>query len=85
MLAFVLTCRLQTDFDKIIEIIVSKRAGYIKNEFIHCKIRLIEDLIDYNNRLDIETSILDFQKHFECVKWPFMLDNLNILILGTNS
>lgn len=81
ILAFVLANRLQKVLNKII---ASSQAGYIKNRFIGCNIRLIEDLIDYCENLNEEASIifLDFEKAFDSVEWAFIFETLKSFNFG---
>ena len=52
-----------------------------KNRYIGFNIRLIEDIIDYSENLEIDSAILflDFKKAFDMVEWPFMFSTLKYM------
>ena len=83
LLAFVLASRIQKVINKIIS---STQAGYIKKRFIGNNIRLIEDLIDYADKLDNEASIifLDFKKAFDSIEWSFIFETLKRFNFGNS-
>ena len=72
---YVLAKRLQMILGKIIN---GDQSGYIKNRYIGLNIRLIEDIIEYSDKLEIDSAILflDFKKAFDMVEWNFMLSVL---------
>ncbi len=81
ILAFVLARRLQRVLDKIIS---TTQGAYVKKRFIGCNIRLIEDLIDYADKLNDDSMILflDFEKAFDTVEWNFMYETLKRFNFG---
>ena len=81
ILAFILAGRMQ----KVLNGIISEdQTGYIKKRFIGNNIRIIEDLIDYIEKVNIGGVILflDFQKAFDTVEWKFMMEVLNKFNFG---
>ena len=81
ILAFVLASRLQKVLDKLIS---TSQGGYIKKRFIGSNIRLIEDLIDYADKLNENSMIffLDFEKAFDSVEWNFIYETLQKFNFG---
>ena len=57
-------------------IISTDQNGYIKNRFIGYNIRLIQDIIDYSEKFQIDSCILylDFTKAFDTIEWNFMIE-----------
>ena len=83
ILAFVLANRL----NKVIAHIVSSdQTGYIKGRFIGTNIRLINDIIEHADRLNLGGAILflDFEKAFDSLEWDFMLKTLSYFNFGEN-
>ena len=76
---FALGNRLHKVLPKLIN---SDQTGYVKNRFIGCNIRLIEDIIDYINGTNKKGIILfcDFEKAFDTVEINFLLKVLKNLI-----
>ena len=77
--AFALAARLHTVLAKLVN---SDQTGYVKNRYIGCNIRLIEDIIDYININNKDGIVLfcDFEKAFDTVEIDFLLkvlDNFN--------
>ena len=79
--AFVLANRLQ----KVINNLVSQdQTGYIKKRYIGTNIRKIIDTIDYletNNKSGV-LLLLDFEKAFDSVEWPFIISTLKQFNFG---
>jgi hypothetical protein len=57
------------------KLINEDQTGYIKNRFIGFKLRLIQDITDYEDIYKIEGSLvfIDFIKAFDSLEWDFML------------
>ena len=81
LLAFILVNRLHKVISKLVS---PEQTGYIKKRFIGCNIRLVEDLIEYTDRLNIGGAIifLDFEKAFDSVEWQFMFKTLSKFNFG---
>ena len=75
ILAFVLANRLNR---VIANIVSSDQTGYIKGRFIGTNIRLISDIIEHADRINVGGAILflDFEKAFDSLEWDFMLKTL---------
>ena len=70
---------------KVLNSIISEdQTGYIKKRFIGNNVRVIEDIIDYVEKVNIGGVILflDFQKAFDTVEWKFMMEALNKFNFG---
>ena len=70
----------QEDYNQLQDLISTDQSGYIKTD-IGFNIRLIEDIIDYSENLEIDSAILflDFKKAFDMVEWPFMFSTLKYM------
>lgn len=81
ILAFAMAFRLQKVLNNIIG---TTQAAYIKKRFIGCNIRLIEDILDYSDKLNEQSSLifLDFQKAFDSVEWTFLFKTLEAFGFG---
>ena len=73
--AHALAARLKKVMPKIIN---TDQNGYIKNRFIGFNIRLIQDIIDYSEKFNLDSCILflDYTKAFDTIEWDFMLGSL---------
>ena len=81
ILAFCLANRMQ----KVIKCIVSpSQVAYIKDRFIGCNIRLIEDVMEYFDDIDegAVLMMLDFKKAFDTLEWNFLLHALKMFNFG---
>ena len=76
IMAFVLATRLQLIIDSIIN---HDHTAYIKNRYMGCNIRLIDDVIDYFDRFQEKGVffIADFEKAFDSLDWGFMFKTLD--------
>ena len=75
IIAKILANRLQ----KVLPLIISPdQQGFIKNRFIGNNIRLIQDIIEYVESLNMEGVVLflDFKKAFDTVEWSFLFEVL---------
>ena len=54
------------------------QTGYVKGQFIGQNIRIVEDIICYANRkqLDSIIALLDFCKAFDSIEWAFIYEVL---------
>ena len=70
--------------DFLPDIINEDQTGYVKERFIGCNIRLIEDIIYYTNRNNIPGILLsiDFEKAFDSIKWSFIDKTLELFNFG---
>ena len=83
ILAYILAKRLQCVIKTIIN---DDQSGYIKGRYIGCNIRVLEDIMDYSAKLEVDGSLicLDFEKAFDSVNWYFMLSALKKFNFGDN-
>ena len=60
------------------------QTGYIKGRFIGQNVRLIADIIECTDMLDIEgiALFLDFKKAFDSLEWNFILKALETFGFG---
>ncbi len=81
IIAFVLANRLHKVLDKIIS---PDQTGYVKKRFIGCNIRLVEDIIEYTEKFNLDGVILflDYEKAFDSLEWPFMIKCLQHFNFG---
>ena len=83
IMAFVLANRLHKVIDKIIS---DDQSGYIKKRFIGTNIRLINDIIEYADNMNIGGAVifLDFEKAFDSLEWNFMFEALQRFNFGND-
>ena len=76
IVAFVLAARLQCVLDSLIS---HDQTAYIKNRYMGYNIRLIEDVIDHFDKLQMNGVMFfaDFQKAFDSLDWNFMFSTLD--------
>ena len=81
ILAFVLANRVQSVINDIVS---HDQNAYIKNRYIGYNIRLVEDIIDYYERLQKSGMLvmLDFQKAFDSLEWNFVFKTLDFFNFG---
>ena len=75
----ILTKALSIKLQKVIpSLINSDQVGYIKGRNICENIRIIEDLISFTamNKSPGFLSLIDFEKAFDTVEWPFLFKTL---------
>jgi len=78
-----LAIRLQKVIPKLIN---SDQVGYIKGRYIGENIRTIFDLMLHADLNQIEAYIaqIDFEKAFDSIEWPFLLETLKAFNFGDN-
>ena len=83
IMAFVLANRLHKVIDKIIS---DDQSGYIKKRFIGTNIRLISDIIEHADNMNIGGAVLflDFEKAFDSLEWNFMFEALHKFNFGND-
>ena len=83
ILTKVLANRLQPLLEKII---TSDQVGYIKGRQITENIRIINDIMSYTDLKHISgfIALIDFEKAFDSVEWPFLLKTLKAFNFGNN-
>ena len=71
-------------FPLLPSIINEDQTGFIKGRFIGENIRLIDDLLLYTKREQIEGLLfqLDFEKAFDSIEWSFLYKTLSIFNFG---
>ena len=62
------------------------QTGYIKDRFIGCNIRLVEDIIHYTSLTKTPGILLsvDFEKAFDSIRWYYILSSLKAFNFGPN-
>ena len=62
------------------------QTGYIKGRFIGQNVRLIADIIECTDTLDVEgiALFLDFKKAFDSLEWNFILKALETFGFGAS-
>ena len=65
-------------------LIHSDQTGFIKERYIGENIRLIEDVMEHTKLHNIPGILisLDFKKAFDSLEWGFIMNTLDVLILG---
>ncbi len=83
IIAFVLAGRLQSVIDSIIN---HDQIAYIRKRYMGNNIRLVEDVIEYYDKLQREGLLvaIDFQKAFDSLQWNFMLKTLDFFKFGSS-
>ena len=82
ILAFTLALRLQKAIGNVIS---PEQSGYVKNRFIGTNIRAILDIVEQiekSNNTGI-LLLLDFEKAFDSVEWPFIISVLKKFNFGS--
>ncbi len=74
-IAFVLSRRLQLVMSNLID---ESQTAYIKQRYLGTNVRLIQDIIEYCNSTNRPGIVvgLDFQKAFDTLEWPFIVQTL---------
>ena len=87
ILAFVLAKRMQRVIDSILS---HDQSAYVRNRYMGYNIRLVDDVIEYYERMQKKGIILmaDFRKALDSLEWDFMYKSLfffSILVLPSNN
>ena len=83
ILAKALACKLQ----KVVGTIVSTdQVAYVKNRFISENIRIIDDIVSFASQPNQSgiITIIDFEKAFDTIEWPFIYQTLKAFNFGEN-
>ena len=82
IMAFVLVARLQLVIDSLIS---QDQTAYTKNRYMGHNIRLIEDVIDHFDKLQMKGLMFfaDFKKAFDSLDWNFMFKTLDFFSFWT--
>ena len=80
--AFVIANRLQGVLSKVI---CKDQTGYVRGRFIGSNIRLIEDIFEYTEKNKLQGAALfcDYEKAFDTVEIPFVIQVLQKFNFGT--
>ena len=81
ILMHVLANRMHTVLHKIIS---EDQNGYVKKRFIGYNIRLIEDIIYYQNKQSSDSylAFIDFEKAYDTLEWKFLFKTLKFYNFG---
>lgn len=81
IIAFTLASRMQNVLPKIVD---ESQTAYIINRYLGTNVRLIQDLIQYCNTYNKPGIIvgIDFQKAFDSLEWPFIVQTLKKFNFG---
>ena len=81
ILMHVLANRMHTVLHKIIS---EDQNGYVKKRFIGYNIRLIEDIIYYQNKQSSDSylAFIDFEKAYDTLEWEFLFKTLKFYNFG---
>lgn len=81
--AFAIANRLQKVLGKIIN---TDQSGYLRGRFIGSNIRLIEDVIDFTDKNNMQGAALfcDFEKAFDTLEIPFLIKVLKKFKFGSD-
>ena len=62
------------------------QTGYIKDRYIGCNIRLVEDIIHYTSLTKTPGILLsvDFEKAFDSIRWDYILSSMKAFNFGPN-
>ena len=84
ILMHVLANRMHTVLHKIIS---EDQNGYVKKRFIGYNIRLIEDIIYYQNKQSSDSylAFIDFEKAYDTLEWEFLFKTLKFYNFGPTS
>ena len=68
------------------EIVAMDQVGYIKGRQIIENIRIINDMMSYTDLKHIPgfITLIDFEKAFDSVEWPFLINTLKAFNFGDN-
>ena len=81
----ILTKALANRIQKVLpKLIQADQVGYMKNRYIGENIRIIEDIMNYTDleRLPGFIILVDFEKAFDSVEWPFLFRTLKSFNFG---
>ena len=78
-----LSNRLHSVLPKLIK---SDQVGYIKGRYLGQNVRIVKDIMTYTNNKNLPGYLLliDFEKAFDSIEWPFMLKCLECYNFGNN-
>ena len=81
ILAFVLARRMQRVIDSVLS---HDQSAYVRNRYIGYNIRLVDDAIEYYERMQKKGIILmaDLRKVFDSLEWDFMFKSLDFFNFG---
>ncbi len=81
IIAFILATRMQS---VIANIVNENQTAYIKKRYIGTNARLVQDIFEYCENTNDRGAILglDFQKAFDTLEWPFILNTLKKFNFG---
>ena len=81
----ILAKALATKLQQVISTLVNAdQVGYIKGRYIGENIRIIDDIISFSslNKLPGVLMLVDFEKAFDTIEWPFLIETLKAFNFG---
>ena len=83
----ILTKTLSNRLQKVLPKLVNEdQVGYIRGRYIGQNIRIIKDIMTYTAKKNLPGYILliDFEKAFNSIEWPFLIKCLKLYNFGEN-
>ena len=83
----ILTKTLSNRLQKVLPKLVNEdQVGYIRGRYIGQNIRIIKDIMTYTAKKNLPGYILliDFEKAFDSIEWPFLIKCLKLYNFGEN-
>ena len=65
--------RLEQCLPKLIHL---DQTGFVHGRYIGQNIRLLNDIMDYTDAMKLSGILVDFEKAFDTLEWPFILKAL---------
>ena len=81
----ILTKVVANRIEKILPLLINPdQTGYVKSRYIGENVRLINDIINYTDRLNQKgiALFLDFKKAFDSIEWSYLSETLRLFNFG---
>ena len=81
----ILTKIVANRIEKILPLLINpNQTGYVKSRYIGENVRLINDIINYTDRLNLKgiALFLDFKKAFDSIEWSYLSETLRLFNFG---
>ena len=83
----ILTKTLSNRLQKVLPKLVNEdQVGYIRGRYIGQNIRIIKDIMTYTAKKNLPgySLLIDFEKAFDSIEWPFLIKCLKLYNFGEN-